>query len=86
MTIKSLSSLAQAWKDKEVTNEEAREIFKILNIIKVKESDYDDEIRYISGNGNSWTELRTDTNLNRKERIAFKKAIEYIKEEENGKK
>ena len=83
MTIKSLSSLAQAWKDKEVTNEEAREIFKTLNIIKVKESNYDDEIQYISGDGNSWTGLRTDTDLNRKERIAFKKAVGYIKEKRN---
>lgn len=83
MEIKSLSGLAQAWKNKEVTDEEAREIFKTLNILQVKESEYDDEIQYISGDGNSWTELRTDTDLNRKERIAFKKAVGYIKEERN---
>lgn len=82
MEIKSLSSLAQAWKDKEVTDKEAREIFETLNILKVKESDYGDEIRYITGDGNSWTELRTDTDLNREERIAFKKVIGYIKKEE----
>ena len=82
MLIKSLSSLAQAWKDKEVTDKEAKEIFKTLNILKVKESEYDDEIQYITGDSNSWTELRTDTDLNREERIAFKKAVGYIKEEE----
>lgn len=82
MNIKSLSGLAQAWKNKEVTDKEAREIFKTLNVLKVKESDYDDEIRYITGNGNSWTELRTDTDLTREERIAFKKAVRYIKKEE----
>lgn len=36
------------------------------------------ELTYISGDGNSWTELRTDTNLNREERIKFKKVVGYI--------
>lgn len=78
MEIKTLSGLAQAWKDKEVTDKEAKEIFKTLTILKVKEADYDDEIQYITGDGNSWTELMVDTDLNREERIAFKKAVGYI--------
>lgn len=81
MKIKSLSELTQAWKDKKVTDLEAKEIFETLHILKVKTTDIepDEEIRYITGDGNSWTELRTDTNLTRDERIAFKKAVGYIK-------
>lgn len=79
--IKSLSELAQAWKDKKITDLEAKEIFNTLHILEVKTEDIepDEELKYITGNGNSWTELRTDTDLTRDERIAFKKAIEYIK-------
>ena len=81
MKIKSLTELAQAWKDKKVTDLEAKEIFKTLHILKVKTSDIEpeEELRYITGDGNSWTELRTDTNLTRDGRIAFKKAVGYIK-------
>lgn len=80
MKIKSLTELAQAWKDKKVTDLEAKEIFETLHILKVKTTiEPDEELRYITGDGNSWTELRTDTNLTRDERIAFKKAVCYIK-------
>lgn len=80
MKIKSLTELAQAWKDKKVTDLEAKEIFETLHILKVKTTiEPDEELRYITGDGNSWTELRTDTNLTRDERIAFKKAVGYIK-------
>ena len=81
MKIKSLSELAQAWKDKKVIDLEAKEIFGTLHILKVKTTDIepDEELRYITGDGNSWTKLRTDTNLTRDERIAFKKAVGYIK-------
>lgn len=77
--INSLSKLAQAWKDKEVIDYEAKEIYKTLNILKIKTTDIEpeEELRYITGNGNSWTELRVDTNLTREERIAFKKVVGF---------
>lgn len=43
MKIKSLSELAQAWKDKKVTDLEAKEIFETLHILKVKTSDIEPE-------------------------------------------
>lgn len=77
---KPLPELAQSWKDNRVTDKEAKEVFEALNIliIKVEDIELEEELTYITGDGNSWTELRTDTDLNREERIEFKKVVGYI--------
>lgn len=79
--INTLSELTQACKDKIVTDVEAKETFDSLSISTVQGEKIapQEELAYITGDGNSWTELRTDTNLSREERIEFKKVVGYKK-------
>lgn len=74
-----LVELAQKWKDGKISSEETLKEFNKITVFKPIEEDDEDECYYTAGNGNSWLEVETDTNLTRAERIDFKRVLRLIK-------
>ena len=73
----TLVELTRQWKDKEIDNKKATELFKKIKIFEPIEED--DEIYYTNGNDNSWLDVVADGYLTREERIQFKKVVGAIK-------
>lgn len=73
----TLVELTRQWKDKEIDNKKATELFKKIKIFEPVEED--DEIYYTNGNDNSWVDVVADGYLTREERIQFKKVVGAIK-------
>lgn len=69
-----LVEIAQKWKNREITNEQARKEFKDTDITSLR--NLGGEYSFADMPGHSWLEVRTNTNLTREERIAFRKVVE----------
>lgn len=69
-----LVKIAQKWKNREITNEQARKEFKDTDITSLR--NLGGEYSFADMPGRSWLEVRTNTNLTREERIAFRKVVE----------
>lgn len=69
----TLVELAKKWINKEITDEEAREIYNTLNIYEPEE--IDDEIFWTCGNGNAWLDVEADENISAKDFYRFNNII-----------
>lgn len=69
----TLVELAKKWINKEITDEEAREIYSTLNIYEPEE--IDDEIFWTCGNDNAWLDVEADENISTEDFYRFNNII-----------
>lgn len=69
----TLVELAKKWINKEITDEEAREIYNTLNIYEPEE--IDDEIFWTCGNDNAWLDVEADENISTEDFYRFNNII-----------
>lgn len=69
----TLVELAKKWINKEVTDEEAKEIYDTLNIYEPEE--IDDEIFWTCGNDNAWLDVEADENISTEDFYRFNNII-----------
>lgn len=69
----TLVELAKKWINKEIADEEAREIYNTLNIYEPEE--IDDEIFWTCGNDNAWLDVEADENISTEDFYRFNNII-----------